>query len=320
MIIITGAAGFIGSNIVSELMQAGYKDLVAVDLEHEAETSKYLKDKQLKVVKFEALESFISDNHQLIQAVIHMGACSDTTETDPSIFEKYNVGYSKMLWKQCVDYGLVFIYASSAATYGDGSHGYTDSPAIIKDLEPLNLYGQSKQDFDLWVKEQEKTPMYWAGLKFFNVYGPNEDHKGRMASVVRHAYYQIKETGTMKLFRSHHADFKDGEQTRDFVYVKDVVNVVIFLMERRILPGIYNVGYGIGRTFNALVENTFKAMGVPVNMEYIDTPEDIRDKYQYYTCADITRLRHMGYSEPMTSLEDGVADYVKNYLIPGKSN
>ncbi len=320
MIIVTGAAGFIGSNIISELFQAGYKDLVAVDLDSNVAQSPYLKPYPVRDVAFDDLETFIDENHQLIQAVIHMGACSDTTETDPAIFEKYNLSYSKMLWNKSVEYGLIYLYASSAATYGDGTQGYTDNPAIIKTLKPLNLYGQSKQDFDLWVKSQKKTPLFWAGLKFFNVYGPNEDHKGRMASVVRHAYYQIKETGKMRLFRSHHPDYKDGEQTRDFVYVKDVAHIVRFLMEKHSSNGIYNVGYGIGRTFNDLVKSTFKAMDLPVNIEYIDTPEDIRDKYQYYTCADTTRLNHMGYNTSMTSLEEGVDDYVKNYLIPGKTN
>lgn len=320
MIIVTGAAGFIGSNIVSELNKSGYKDIVVVDLEDKVAQCPYLKDKKVKDVKFEDLEDFITDHHQLVQAVVHMGACSDTTETDPTIFEKFNLSYSKMLWQQCTKYGLVYIYASSAATYGDGTHGYTDSSTYIKDLEPLNLYGQSKQDFDLWAKEQDNAPIFWAGLKFFNVYGPNEDHKGRMASVVRHAYFQIKETGKMDLFRSHRSDVEDGEQTRDFVYVKDAARVVQYLMETRPAKGIYNVGVGIGRTFKELVEQTFRAMELPINLEFIDTPTDIRDKYQYYTCADITRLRRIGFTEPMTTLEEGVEDYVKHYLQTSSFN
>jgi len=320
MIIVTGAAGFIGSNVVSELYRSSYKDLVLVDLDDQLEHCPYLKGLPFRSVKFDRLAAFIDQNHRLIQAVIHMGACSDTTERDPVIFEKYNLSYSKMLWQKCADFGLVFIYASSAATYGDGTHGYTDCPIHLPELKPLNLYGLSKHHFDLWARDQAKAPMFWAGLKFFNVYGPNEDHKGRMASVVRHAYFQIKESGRMRLFRSHHPAFKDGEQMRDFVYVKDVVKVIKFLFEKRTASGIYNVGYGIGRTFNDLVKNTFKAMALPVNIDYIDTPPDIRDKYQYYTCADITRLRHIGYTEAMTPIEDGVEDYVKNYLIPGKYN
>ncbi len=315
MIIVTGAAGFIGSNIISELFKAGYKDLVAVDLDNKVSASEYLISKSVKTVLFDELEDFIKENHQMIQAVIHMGACSDTTETHPDIFEKYNFGNTKMLWDVCVKYGLIFIYASSAATYGDGEFGYNDDVKLIKSLKPLNMYGQSKQDFDIWALEQEKTPLFWAGLKFFNVYGPNEKHKGRMASVVCHAYSQILDSNKMQLFRSHHPDFKDGEQTRDFVYVKDVASVILFLMEKRPESGILNVGFGSGRTFKDLVSNTFKAMDKDVNIEYVDMPEDIRDKYQYYTCADISRLRKLGYDKPMTSLEDGVADYVKNYLI-----
>lgn len=320
MIVVTGAAGFIGSNIISELNKSGYDDIVAVDLEDKVAQCPYLEDKSVKSVKFEDLEQFITNNHQLIQAVVHMGACSDTTETDPAVFEKYNIANSKMLWHKCAEFGLVYIYASSAATYGDGTHGYSDNPSFINDLEPLNMYGESKHDFDLWVKAQEKTPMFWAGLKFFNVYGPNENHKGRMASVVRHAYFQIKDNGKMTLFRSHRPDYKDGEQTRDFVYVKDAARVVQYLMEERSACGIYNVGVGIGRTFKELVEQTFKALELPVNIDYKDTPEDIRDKYQYYTCADITRLRRIGYVKPMTSLEEGVEDYVKNYLCTSSYN
>ena len=316
MIVVTGAAGFIGSNIVSTLLQSGYKDIVVVDLENRIDESPYLKNKPVKEVGFSDLEQFIHDNHLFIQCIIHMGACSDTTETNPEIFEKYNLGYTKMLWTHAATYGLAFIYASSAATYGDGSHGYKDCPTCINDLHPLNMYGQSKHDFDLWAKAQQDKPMYWAGLKFFNVYGPNEDHKGRMASVVRHAYFQIKNTGKMKLFRSHRDDVNDGEQTRDFVYVKDAASVVRYLIEKRPESGIFNVGFGIGHTFNELVEGTFSAMGLAPVIEYIDTPIDIRDKYQYYTCADITRLRRSGYRVPMTELEDGVKDYVCNYLIP----
>ncbi len=320
MIIVTGAAGFIGSNIISELYRSGYKDFVAVDLDSRVADSVYLKGKDCRDVSFSNLEAFIDDNHQMIQAIIHMGACSDTTETDPAIFEKYNLNNTKMLWTKSVAYGLSFIYASSAATYGDGTLGYKDSLDSISDLKPLNLYGQSKQDFDLWALNQENKPFFWAGLKFFNVYGPNEDHKGRMASVVRHAYFQIKETGSMKLFRSHHPNYKDGEQTRDFVYVKDVVAVIQYLMENRPESGIYNVGYGAGRTFKSLVESTFKAMGLDPDIRFIDTPLDIRDKYQYYTCADISHLHNAGYSLPMTSLEKGVEDYVRNYLSQEKYN
>ncbi len=314
MIIVTGAAGFIGSNAINDLMTVGYKDIVAVDLHDKVQRCPYLVGKPIENVDFDNLENFISKNHQLIQAVIHMGACSDTTETNPAVFKKYNLNHSKMLWQQCARFGLVFVYASSAATYGNGENGYSDDPTLIKHLQPLNMYGHSKQDFDQWAMAQEEQPMFWAGLKFFNVYGPNEAHKGRMASVVRHAYFQIKETGMMKLFRSHRKDIKDGEQIRDFVYVKDVTKVIGFLIEKRPESGIYNVGFGLGRSFRELSEQTFIAMDKPMNIKYIDMPEDIRDKYQYYTCADLTNLRRIGYNFPMTPLEEGVADYVKNYL------
>lgn len=315
MIIITGAAGFIGSNIVSGLIASGYSDLVAVDLDENVKSSLYLKNKGVKDVKFDDMSDFILENHRQIQAVIHMGACSDTTETDTAIFSKYNLGCTKMLWNHCADFGIPFVYASSAATYGDGDFGYGDNHELLDSLVPLNLYGHSKHNFDLWALKQDKQPPHWSGLKFFNVYGPNEDHKGRMASVVRHAYFQIKDSGAMKLFRSHHPDFQDGEQTRDFVYVKDVVLVIIFLIENRPQSAIYNLGFGEGRTFNDLVKNTFTSMGLEPQISYIDTPIDIRDKYQYYTCADISKLRKVGYDKPFTSLEDGVKDYVQCYLM-----
>ena len=320
MIIVTGAAGFIGSNIVNELYRVGYKDLVAVDLDQRVQESPYLQSTPCLDVPYDELKGFIEANHQRVQSIIHMGACSDTTETDSAVFLKYNINYSKMLWESSVAYGLVFIYASSAATYGDGTLGYDDDMRLVPQLTPLNLYGQSKQDFDLWAIEQVRQPLYWAGLKFFNVYGPNEDHKGRMASVVRHAFFQIKETGKMKLFRSHRPDFKDGEQIRDFVYVKDVVKVIRFLMEKRPQSGVFNVGAGEGRSFNDLVENTFLALGLKPNIEYIDTPVDIRDKYQYYTCASMDRIRALGYSKPMTSLEEGVREYVSHYLACDRYN
>jgi ADP-L-glycero-D-manno-heptose 6-epimerase len=232
----------------------------------------------------------------------------------------------------CVEFGIPLIYASSAATYGLGEFGYEDNHMIVSKLKPLNPYGKSKNEFDKWAIKQKRKPYYWAGLKFFNVYGPNEYHKSRaglkffnvygpneyhksrMASVVFHAYYQIKETGKIKLFRSHNPGFKDGEQARDFIYVKDVIDVLIFLMHQRKNPGIYNLGTGTARTFNDLAKGIFEAMGLDENIEYIDTPEDIRDKYQYFTQADITKLRSIGYEKPFISFEDGIGDYVQNYL------
>ncbi len=247
--------------------------------------------------------------------ILHLGARTDTTEFDWEVFLELNLDYSKTLFKLCVEFGLPLIYASSAATYGLGEHGYVDSHELVPDLQPLNPYGRSKNEFDRWVLEQEHKPFFWAGLKFFNVYGPNEYHKGRMASVVYHAYNQIAETGSMKLFRSHHPDYGDGEQSRDFIYVQDVVDVIIFLMENRPASGLYNLGTGEARSFLDLVTSTFVAMGKEPSISFIDTPEDIRDKYQYFTRAEIGKLRQVGYHHPFTSLEDGVMNYTRNFLF-----
>jgi ADP-L-glycero-D-manno-heptose 6-epimerase len=225
-----------------------------------------------------------------------------------------NVNFSKDVWKACVKFNIPLVYASSAATYGLGEFGYKDDHAVIEKLKPLNPYGDSKNDFDKWVLKQTEFPPFWAGLKFFNVYGPNEFHKGRMASVIFHAHKQIGETGAMKLFRSHNPEYKDGEQLRDFVYVKDVVEVCLYLMDTPPTSGIYNLGSGTARTFLDLVKNTFKAMGKEESISFIDTPADIRDKYQYYTEADMSKLVESGFDKGFHSLEDGVADYVTNYL------
>jgi ADP-L-glycero-D-manno-heptose 6-epimerase len=210
------------------------------------------------------------------------------------------------------------IYASSAATYGNGEFGYNDDEQLIPQLKPLNAYGDSKNEFDIWALQQKEKPFFWAGLKFFNIYGPNEYHKGRMASVIQNAFFQIQKTDKMKLFRSHHPDYKNGEQMRDFVYVKDLCDVILFLIEHRKNSGIYNLGSGKARTFLDLVKSTFKAMGKKEDIDFIDTPIDIRDKYQYFTEANMNKLKSIGYNKPFTSLEDGVEDYVKNYLITGK--
>ena len=214
----------------------------------------------------------------------------------------------------CVEFGLPLVYASSAATYGSGEFGYKDDHELIQKLKPLNPYGDSKNDFDKWALQQDRKPFFWAGLKFFNVYGPNEYHKGRMASVIFHAFNQILKDGKMKLFRSHRPDFKDGEQLRDFIYVKDVTSVCMFLLNHRKNSGIYNLGSGKARTFLSLAQNTFSALNKSTNIEFIDTPIDIRDKYQYFTEANMNKLRSIGYAEPFYSLEDGIHDYVVNYL------
>ena len=253
-----------------------------------------------------------------MQFVFHIGARTDTSEMDRELFNRLNLDYTKTIWNICTEFGLPFVYASSAATYGLGEQGYDDDESKIPLLKPLNPYGESKNDFDNWALKQEKKPYFWAGLKFFNVYGPNEYHKGRMASVIFHTFNQIRETGSMKLFQSHNPEFKDGEQMRDFVYIKDVVNVLYFMMQHRKNSGIYNLGTGKARTFLDLATNTFHAMNTPVSISFVPTPEDIREKYQYFTEASMEKLRSIGYSLDFYSLEAGIEDYVKNYLIPGK--
>jgi len=318
MIVVTGAAGFIGSALVGELLRQGWQDIVAVDDFSRPDKAPNLEGKTLSAkVDRKEFHDWLDANQQLVQFIFHLGARTDTTEFDTAIFDELNLHYSQEVWKRCVKYGIPLVYASSAATYGAGEHGYDDDHDLIAKLKPLNPYGESKNDFDRWALAQAEKPYYWAGLKFFNVYGPNEYHKGRMASVVLHAFRQIRDTGGMKLFRSHRPDYKDGEQLRDFVYVKDVCDVCLFLMEHRKHSGIYNLGSGKARTFLDLARAVFAALGKDEKIEFIDTPADIRDKYQYYTEANMAKLKGIGYDKPFTSLEEGVGDYVTNYLIPG---
>jgi len=253
-----------------------------------------------------------------VDFIFHIGARTDTTEFNKEIFDELNVNYSIDVWNACVKFNIPLVYASSAATYGLGEHGYKDDHAVISELKPLNPYGDSKNDFDKWVLQQTVHPPFWAGLKFFNVYGPNEYHKGRMASVIFHAFRQINENGGMKLFRSHNPNYADGGQLRDFVYVKDVVGVCLFLMEQKPASGIYNLGSGKARTFLDLAKNTFTSMDHEENISFIDTPIDIRDKYQYFTEADMSKLLTAGYKDGFHSLEEGVKDYVQNYLTGQK--
>ncbi|MFH0756036.1 MAG: ADP-glyceromanno-heptose 6-epimerase [Bacteroidota bacterium] len=318
MIVLTGAAGFIGSNLVTGLNRAGYKDLILVDdFSHRERERNYVGKQYSTLVNRNEFFRWVDQNHRQVQMIIHLGARTDTTEFSWEVFRELNVDYSRKVFSQCVEFGLPLIYASSAATYGLGEHGYSDSHRVVAHLVPLNPYGRSKNDFDVWVLEQERTPFFWAGLKFFNVYGPNEYHKGRMASVVFHAYNQIKETGEMKLFRSHDPRFRDGEQSRDFIYVKDVVDVILFMMENRPESGLYNLGTGKASPFTDLVDHTFRAMKREVSLTFIDTPEDIRDKYQYFTEAEMNKLRKAGYDREFTPLESGIFDYVCNYLNDG---
>lgn len=319
MIIVTGAAGFIGSCLVSRLNAEGYKDIVVVDEFDSALKAPNLASRTFThKINRKVFTDWLDENHKMVQFVFHIGARTDTTEFDSRIFDELNVNYSKSVWLSCVKYGLPLVYASSAATYGMGELGYSDDHGIVKSLKPLNPYGRSKNDFDIWALGQEEKPWFWAGLKFFNVYGPNEYHKGRMASVIFHAFRQISDSGRMKLFKSHKAEYRDGEQKRDFVYVKDVTEVCLFLMEQRKNSGIYNLGSGKARTFLDLAGSTFRAMGLNKNIDFIPTPEDIRDKYQYFTEADMSKLKAAGFGKPFTELETGVEDYVGNYLLKGR--
>lgn len=319
MIIVTGAAGFIGSCLVGRLLEEGYNDIVIVDDFSKHEKDANLSNKKVTaVVERSEFLAWLKNNHRFVQMIFHIGARTDTTEFNKAIFDELNLNYSKDVWNACVEFGLPLVYASSAATYGNGEFGYKDDHNIIEKLVPLNPYGDSKNDFDKWALKQEKKPFFWAGLKFFNVYGPNEYHKGRMASVIFHAFQQIQKNGKMKLFRSHKPEYRDGEQLRDFVYVKDVCSVCLFLLNHRKNSGIYNLGSGKARTFLSLAKNTFAAMGKEENIEFIDTPADIRDKYQYYTEADMRKLISIGYEKPFFTLEEGISDYVVNYLQPNR--
>lgn len=316
MIIITGAAGFIGSCLVQKLNDEGYFDLVLVDDFSNELKNKNFEDKKFsKQVKREDFPAWLRENHLHVQFVFHIGARTDTTEMDRELLNRLNLDYTKSIWNICTEFGLPLVYASSAATYGLGELGYDDDESKIPMLKPLNPYGDSKNEFDIWALKQEKKPYFWSGLKFFNVYGPNEYHKGRMASVIFHTFNQIQKTGSMKLFQSHNPDFKDGEQMRDFIYVKDVVNVMYFLMNHRKDSGIYNLGTGKARTFLDLAKNTFKALNKEAEISFVPTPEDIREKYQYFTEANMNKLRSIGYSQDFYSLEEGVKDYVSNYLV-----
>ena len=319
MIIVTGVAGFIGSCLVRKLNNEGFTHLVLADDFSDELKNKNLEGKQfIEKVHRKELMSWTEKNHQLVDFIFHIGARTDTTEFDTAIFDELNLNYSKNLWEKCVKFQIPFIYASSAATYGMGEFGFEDNHEIVEKLKPLNPYGQSKNEFDKWVLMQIECPPFWAGFKFFNVFGPNEYHKSRMASVVFHAFNQIKETGEMKLFKSHKIEYKDGEQLRDFIYVKDVCDVLFFMMKHKKDSGIYNLGIGKARTFNDLADATFSALNKIRNISFIDTPEDIREKYQYFTQGDMQKLKSIGYKKPFSTLENGVKDYVKSYLIKGE--
>ena len=323
-IIVTGAAGFIGSCMVSYLNQQGFENLILVDEFNDPQKElNLLHKKYLIKVEREDFFNWAQKEKPAVNFVFHLGARTDTTEFDYTIHQHLNVEYSQKIWNYCTINNIPLVYASSAATYGEGEFGYDDDHEIVEQLRPLNPYGISKNEFDKWVLHQEDHPPFWAGLKFFNVYGPNEYHKDRMASVIFHSFNQVKQNGIVKLFKSHKEGFEDGEQLRDFVYVKDVIEVCYWLMEQtlggfktlqELNSAIYNLGTGVARSFNALVRSTFAGLDMPPNIEFIDMPEDIRDKYQYYTQANMDKLNAAGYTKDFYSLEKGVDDYVRNYL------
>ncbi len=316
MIVVTGAAGFIGSCLISKLNKEGHENLILVDDFSQLQKIDNYHTKSFvhKIERSHFLDWF-EEHAPEVTFVYHIGARTDTTEFNVELFNELNLNYTKSIWNTCTKHYIPLVYASSAATYGLGEFGYDDDESKINLLKPLNPYGDSKNDFDKWAIAQKACPPKWAGFKFFNVYGPNEYHKGRMASVIFHSFNQINEKGQVKLFRSHNPNYTDGGQLRDFVYVKDLVDVLYFTYGEAIKSGIYNLGSGKARTFLDLAKATFKALGKEPNIEFIDTPIDIRDKYQYFTEANMNKLIAQGYKKPFTSLEDGVKDYVSNYLI-----
>jgi len=314
-VIVTGAAGFIGSCLVEALNRKGIEDVVIVDdFSREDKRRNWTERHFCDKVERDMFFQWFDVHYQDVRFVFHIGARTDTTEFDTSVFDRLNVTFTQKMWEACSKYEIPLVYASSAATYGLGEHGYDDRHDIVTKLQPLNPYGVSKNEFDKWALQQTAAPPSWYGFKFFNVYGPNEFHKGRMASVILHAFRQISQTGKMALFQSHRPDFEDGMQLRDFVYVKDVVDVLIWTMEQRPENGIYNLGTGKARPFLALAQAVFHAMNLPEDISFIPTPEDIRDKYQYFTEANMAKLRKAGYDKTFTSLETGVEEYVRGYL------
>jgi ADP-L-glycero-D-manno-heptose 6-epimerase len=316
MIVLTGAAGFIGSNMLSHLLRTTHLPVVIADnFTQPHKAPNYAHKPFYKQIPREALPNWLALHGASVQAVIHLGARTDTTEQHYPILEALNVHYTQAIWYYCTLHQIPLIYASSAATYGNGSLGYSDNHTCVAHLQPLNPYGHSKNELDKWALTQTETPPYWYGLKFFNVYGPNEYHKGRMASVVWHTYHTVATTQQMSLFRSHRPDIADGEQSRDFVWVGDVIQVIEWLLNTQPTSGLYNVGSGTARTFNDLANNVFEQLQLPPQIHYIDTPTDIRNSYQYYTQADLTKLRQAGYTLPTTTLEEGIRNYIQGYLV-----
>ncbi len=316
MIVVTGAAGFIGSYLVGKLNKAGYEDLILVDkFDDPWKDLNLLKKKYRKFIDRDNFFQWLIKNSNDVEFIFHLGARTDTVGQEPDLYQQLNLIYTQRLWNICSEIQVPLLYASSAATYGNAEDGFSDSHRNIQNLRPLNLYGWSKHDFDVWALKQVRTPPFWAGLKFFNVYGPNEYHKGRMSSVVLHAYKTIKETGKMELFRSHHSDYKDGEQSRDFIFVEDIAEVMMYFMENQKNTGIYNVGTGKARSFLDLTKSVFKSMNLAPDISFVDTPVDLRGRYQYFTEAEMQKLRDIGYTKSFTELEEGVDKYVSEYLL-----
>ena len=321
MYIVTGGAGFIGSNIVAALEDQGHGPIVVVDRLRDGDKWRNIAKRNLfDIVDPDALDGFLSEHASAVEAIIHMGAISATTERDADKILKNNFQLSMKLWRWCAAHETRYIYASSAATYGDGNQGFEDdsASAFLDNLRPMNAYGWSKHLFDRRVTDMLENgaprPPQWAGLKFFNVYGPNEYHKGRMASVVSQVYPVAKAGETCRLFKSHHPDYEDGGQLRDFIWVGDCINIILWLLANPGVNGLYNCGTGQARSFADLARAVYLALGKDPQIDFIDTPEDIRDKYQYFTEAPMARLRAQGYDKPMTRLEDGITTYVTRYL------
>lgn len=314
MIIVTGAGGFIGSNLVARLNREGFKDLVLVDDFGSGKEARLQGLVYSSLVHRDHLMHWLDEHHAGVQYVFHLGARTDTMLHDVAIFDRLNLGYSQDLWQSCTRWGLPLLYASSAATYGLGEHGFEDGLSVLSQLQPLNPYGDSKHRFDCWMACSEGKPLQWVGLKFFNVYGPGESHKGPMASVVWHAFKQVMQDGTVRLFKSHHPDYKDGEQRRDFVYVDDVTEICLWFMKNRQHSGLFNLGTGKASTFKDLVSALFQAMSLDPCIDYVDTPEHLRAQYQYYTCADMAWLQRLHCPVSFTSLGDGVLDYYRREL------
>ena len=315
LIVVTGAAGFIGSVVAKSFFNAGAEKIVIVDdFSREEKNKNFQSLSFIEQVHRDDLSAWIERYYTEVEFIVHLGARTDTAEFDSKVFDRLNLNYSKKIWALCSQFQIPFIYASSAATYGNGEWGYEDNHDIIRRLKPLNPYGESKNDFDKFILEQQQTPPFWYGFKFFNVYGPNEFHKARMASVVFHGFHQMQKSGEIKLFRSHKEGFEDGQQLRDFIYVKDIAKVLQWFVSHRPQSGIFNLGTGKARSFFDLAKNVFIAADKDINISFIEMPLDIRDKYQYFTEAKMDKIRKVGYLDDFISLEQGISEYVKIYL------